>query len=72
MTKYAEEFSFENRSVFGETNPAIKTRVNLMKLTTSAIEALSESDLSDALADRGVDVSKYPDKDALVRKALMG
>ena len=43
-----------------------------MKLTTSAIEALSESDLSDALADRGVDVSKYPDKDALVRKALMG
>jgi hypothetical protein len=43
-----------------------------MKMTTAAIEALSQSDLSEALADRGVDVSKYPDKDALVRKALMG
>jgi hypothetical protein len=72
MAKYAGEFSFENRSVFGETNPPIKTRVNFMKMTTAAIEALSQSDLSEALADRGVDVSKYPDKDALVRKALMG
>jgi hypothetical protein len=72
MTKYADEFSFENRSVFGETNPAIKTRVNFMKMTTSAIEALSESDLNELLADRGVDVSKYPGKDALARKALMG
>jgi truncated hemoglobin YjbI len=72
MAKYAGEFSFENRSVFGETNPPIKTRVNFMKMTTAAIEALSQSDLSDALADRGVDVSKYPDKDALVRKALLG
>jgi len=72
MTKYAEEFVFESRSVFGETNPAIKRKINFMKMTTAAIEALSEGDLSEALVDRGVDVSQYQDKDALVRKALMG
>lgn len=71
MTKYAQEFAFENRSFFGETNPALKRKINFMKMTEQAIEALSEAELSEALAERGVDVSKYEGKEALVGKALM-
>ena len=71
MTKYADEFAFADRHIFGETNGPLKRRINLMKMTTEAIEGLSAADLSDALAERGVDVSQYPDKKALVEKALM-
>ncbi len=71
MSKYAEEFGFADRHLFGETNPPLKRRINLMKMTTEAIEALSERELSDALAERGVDVSQYPNKQALVAKALI-
>lgn len=71
MSNYAEEFAFEDRHVFGETNGPLKRRINFMKMTTEAIADLSEQDLSDALAERGVDVSQYPDKRALVEKALM-
>lgn len=71
MTKYANEFALEDRHLFGETNPPLKRRINFMKMTESAIEALSEQELSDALAEQGVDVSQYPDKQALVNKALM-
>lgn len=71
MTKYAEDFKFENQSVFGETNPAYVRKINLMKMTQEAIEALNEEELSGALAERGVDVSKYVGKDALVSKALI-
>ncbi len=71
MTKYAEEFAFGDRSFFGETNPAFKRKINFMKMTEQAIEALSEEELQDALSDRGVDISAYEGKEALVRKALM-
>lgn len=71
MTKYAEDFAFENRSFFGDTNPPWKRKINFMKMTTEAIRALSEDELSAALAERGVDVSQYQGKDALVEKALM-
>ncbi|WP_170766066.1 hypothetical protein [Ruegeria lacuscaerulensis] len=71
MTKYADEFAFEDRHIFGEANGPLKRRINFMKMTTEAIEGLSEQELSDALAERGVDVSQYPDKQALVGKALM-
>ena len=71
MTKYASDFAFENRSFFGETNPPYKRKINFMKMTTAAIEALSEAELSEALAARGVDVSQYEGKAALVNKALM-
>lgn len=71
MTKYADEFAFEDRHIFGETNPPLKRRINLMRMTTEAIESLSQQELSDALAERGVDVSQYQDKRALVEKALM-
>lgn len=71
MSKYADEFAFEDRHFFGETNGPLKLRLNLMKMTTEEIEALSEQELSRALGARGVDVSKYPNKQALVEKALM-
>lgn len=71
MVKYAQEFAFENRSFFGETNGVLKQKINFMKMSEKAIEALSEADLSDALTERGVDISKYEGKDVKVRKALM-
>jgi truncated hemoglobin YjbI len=71
MAKYADEFAFENRSIFGEVNGPLTRKINFMKMTSEAIEALSEEALSDALAERGVDVSRYPSKEAMVSKALM-
>jgi len=69
--KYAQEFAFESRSLFGATNPPIKRKINFLKMTTEAIEALTEVELSEALEERGVDVSKYGGKEELVNKALM-
>lgn len=71
MTKYAEDFGFENRSFFGETNPPFRQKINFLKMSKAAIEALTEGELSAALRERGVDVSGYVGKDALVNKALM-
>lgn len=71
MAKYADEFAFENHSDFGETNGPFQRKINFMKMTEQAIEALSEDELSEALTDRGVDVSQYADKAAKLRKALM-
>lgn len=41
MGKYSQEFAFENRSVFGATNPPINRKINFLKMTTEAIEALT-------------------------------
>ncbi len=69
--KYADEFAFENRSFFGDTNPPYTRRINFMKMTEQAIRALSEDELAQALTERGVDVSKYASKTAKINKALM-
>jgi len=71
MGKYAQEFGFENKSLFGDLNPAVRRKLNFMKMTTEAIEALSETDLRDALTEHGVDTSLYPGKADLVNKAQM-
>ena len=71
MGKYAQEFGFENTSVFGDINPPVRRKVNFMTMTTEAIEALSEEDLREALASQGVDTSLYPGKQELVNKAQM-
>ena len=71
MGKYAEDFNFGDHSIFGETNPPFKRKTNFMRMSTEAIEALSEDEIKEALAERGVDVSAYKDKAALVDKALM-
>jgi truncated hemoglobin YjbI len=68
--KYASEFSFKNLETFGDTNPAFKRKINFLNLTSDAIEALSESELKEGLAGRGVDVTKYAHKAELVNKAL--
>ncbi len=71
MGKYAEEFAFENKSVFGDTNPPVRRKINFMKMTSEAIEALTETELREALQEQGVDISKYPEKQDLVNKAQM-
>lgn len=70
MGKYAADFSFQDRFMFGETNPPIKRRLNFLNMTSDAIEALSEQDLMDELTTRGIDVSLYKDKQALFNKVL--
>ena len=70
FAKYAEDFQFENRESFGPTNPPFKRKINFLNMTEAAIEALSESELKDALTERGIDVAEYPDKRSLVNKAL--
>lgn len=71
MEKYAREFGFENKSLFGDLNPPFKRKINFMKMSTEAIEALGEEELREALAAQGVDTSLYPGKADLVAKALM-
>ncbi|MCY0095494.1 hypothetical protein [Hoeflea ulvae] len=71
MGKYAQEFGFENKSLFGDTNPPVRRKLNFMNMSSEAIEALSEEELRKALTDQGVDVSLYPGKQELVDKAQM-
>lgn len=71
MAKYADDFSFENQYFFGEVNLPYEQKINFMKMSTAAIEALSDAELGRALAARGVDISKYEGKEAKVAKALM-
>lgn len=47
-----------------------KPKVNFLNLTENHIDALTKIDLRAALRGRGIDVSNYSDKAALVRKAL--
>jgi len=71
MEKYAREFGFENNSVIGELNPPVRRKINFMKMSSDAIEAMTEQELREALAEHGVDVSLYPGKADLVNKAQM-
>ena len=68
--KYATDFNFRNRETFGEINAPVKRKINFMNMTSDAIEALPESELREALAGRGVDISKLRKKVELVNKAL--
>ena len=68
--KYAKEFDFEVTSVFGETNPPLKRRINFMNMSSDQVEALTKEEIIDELEARGVDVSEYTGKQALVNKAL--
>ena len=68
--KYGQEFSFNHRETFGETNPPVRRKINFMNMTEDAIEALSEDELRDGLVGRGVDISGLGSKRELVNKAL--
>lgn len=70
MRKYAEDFKFSTINVFGETNPPIRRRINFLAMSSDEVEALTEQDLTDALQERGIDVSGLKGKQALVNKAL--
>ena len=70
MTKYSEEFKFENRGFFGEVNGPVKRKINFMNLSAKTINAFTEDDLRVALQERSVDVSELDDKASLIRKAL--
>jgi len=70
MEKYSEDFNLGDQFIFGETNKAYRRRINLMKLTSDEIEALPEDTLREELLARRIDVTQYPDKKALVNKAL--
>jgi len=70
MAKYAAEFNFKEEYLFGESNPPLKVRINLLKMSTEEIENLSEAALKDVLSERGIDVSTLGDKQALVNTAL--
>ncbi|MBC7283193.1 MAG: hypothetical protein H5U12_17370 [Hoeflea sp.] len=71
MGKYAQEFAFADTYAFGEINPPLRRKLNFMTMSTEAIEALSEQELRQALNERGVDTSAYPQKADLVNKAQM-
>jgi len=70
MSKYAEDFKFDNVYMFGDTNPAYKRAINFFNMTSDAIEALSENELKEALDARGVDVAVLATKQDMVNKAL--
>ncbi len=70
MDKYADEFDFTNEFSFGLYNKAAKRKINFLNMSSDAIEALSEEELTNALADRGIDISQYKTKSELVNKAL--
>lgn len=71
MEKHASEFGFEHECVFGELNPPIRRKLNFLKMTSEAIEALDENDMRQALEEQGVDTSAYPSKQDLMTKAQM-
>lgn len=70
FARYAAEFNFSSREAFGTTNPPVRQKVNFLNMTSAEIEAMSESELKEALSGRGVDVSDYQNKSELVNKAL--
>lgn len=68
--KYAADFNFSARETFGKTNSPFRRKINFLNMTEASIEALPESQLKQALIERGVSVTEFPDKRALVNKAL--
>jgi truncated hemoglobin YjbI len=70
MSKYAEDFDFEDHFSFGDTNQRLIKRINFLNMSTEAIEALPEQELADELRLRGIDTAQFADKQAMVSKAL--
>ena len=70
MGKYESDFQFSAVETFGQLNPAVKRRINFLKMSSEEVEALDIADLKDALTARGIDISQLADKQALVNKAL--
>ena len=69
MDKYEQEFGFQTTSVFGPKNASMSRKINFMNMTDADIEALSEAELKEGLAGRGVGVKKQLQKSELVKLA---
>ena len=70
MEKYATDFGFNTNATFGPTNAAVKRKINFFNMSDSAIEALSEGELREALTGRrGVTIDEHTNKHQLVQKA---
>jgi len=60
----------KNKHYFGKINSALKQRINFLNMSSDEIEALSADAIRQELKARRIDISQYPDKKALVNKAL--
>lgn len=70
MEKYATDFGFQNNAAFGSTNTAVKRKLNFLNMTDAAIEALSETELREALVGRrGISINEHTDRNELIQKA---
>jgi truncated hemoglobin YjbI len=70
MEKYATDFGFNTNATFSPTNAAVKRTINFFNMSDSAIEALSEGELREALTGRrGVTIDEHTNKHQLVQKA---
>jgi len=70
MEKYAADFGFENKAIFGPTNPPITRKINFLNMTDSAIEALSKAQLKEALASRkALTIDEHTTKHELIQMA---
>ena len=69
MDKYMLDFGFQIDELFGPTNKPIIRKINFLNMTAAAIEDLSEMELRDGLAGRGVNLENLVDKSELVRIA---
>lgn len=70
FAKYADDFKFDNRETFGDTNAPYRRKINFMNMTEKAIADLSLEELKSALEDRDIDVSRLETKQEMINKAL--
>ena len=69
MDKYMLDFGFQMDELFAPTNKPIIRKINFLNMTDAAIEDLSEIELREGLAGRGVNLEELIDKAELVRIA---
>ena len=69
MEKYMLDFDFQIDELFGPVNKPIIRKINFLNMTDVAIEDLSEIELREGLAGRGVNLEKNVGKAELIRLA---
>ncbi len=69
VQKYARDFGFQTKTIFGNTNQAFRQKINFRNMTEDAIEVMSENELREGLLGRGVNLDDYIDKRDLIRIA---
>jgi hypothetical protein len=69
MEKYMLDFDFQIDELFGPVNKPIIRKINFLNMKDVAIEDLSEIELREGLAGRGVNLEKNVGKAELIRIA---